>query len=221
MLRSIGNALASSVGRKAVMALTGLLLLGFLVEHLYGNLKLVPGLGDAEGAAFEEYREHLHSWGLLLKIAEVGLFALFAAHVFLAFRLVLANREARRQGYAVRNDRGAKTAGSASMHVTGALVLAFLIKHLTDFRFDETYQEAPAATVHSTLAQPLHGAVYVAAMAVLGLHLSHGIQSALQSLGANHPAWTPLVRCGGRGLAFLLALGFAAIPLYLMFQGGE
>lgn len=216
MLRWIGNALASSIGKKVVMALTGLLLVGFLLEHLYGNLKLVPPLGTADGSAFLSYREELHSWGWLLKVGEIGLFALFACHAYLAFRLTLENREARRSRYAVRNDRGAQTAGSVSMFYTGALILAYLIKHLLDFRLDAAYHEAPAAVVARTLSRPLHGAIYVAVSLLVGVHLSHGVQSALQSFGANHPRWTPLVRVAGRALSFALALGFAAIPAYFL-----
>lgn len=217
MLRPIANALASSVGRKAVLALTGLGLIGFLVEHLYGNLKLVPLFVAEDGTGFTEYREDLHSWGWLLSVAEIGLFALFACHVFLALRLTLENREARRARYVVRNDRGAKTFGSASMFVTGALILGYLIWHLLDFRLNGAYHEAPEAHVARELSEPGHAIGYILAALVVGVHLSHGFQSALQSLGAHHPRWTPLARLLGRGLAFVLAAGFASIPAYYLF----
>lgn len=221
MLRWIANALASSIGRKAVVATTGLLLLGFLVEHLYGNLKLVPAFVWEEGTDFESYRDHLHSWGWLLKLAELGLFALFACHAYLALRLTLENREARRTRYVVRNDRGAKTFGSASMFYTGALILGYLIWHLLDFRFDATYHEAPAATIAAELSEPGHGVLYVLASLVVGLHLTHGFQSALQSLGVNHPRWTPILRAAGWGVAIVLAVGFASIPAYYLFFWSE
>ena len=201
-----------------MVALTGLLLVGFLIEHLYGNLKLTPFFGTNDGRAFEEYRDELHSWGWLLQVAEVGLFSLFLAHAFLALRLTLENREARDRGYVVRNDRGARTLGSSSMFVTGALLLAFLVKHVTDFRFDGAYQEAPGETVAAILSRPLDGCLYLVAMLVLGVHLSHGLQSAFQSMGFGHPKWSPLIRAAGRGLALVFALGFALIPLYFLFR---
>ena len=222
MLRWLSNALASSVGRKAVLGLTGLALIGFLIEHLYGNLKLIPAFVSATGTDFEAYREHLHGWGWLLTLGEIGLFALFGCHVFLALKLTLENREARRTRYVVRNDRGAKTFGSASMFATGALILGYLIWHLLDFRFNTEYHAAPAATVAAELSEPGHGVFYVVAALVVGLHLSHGFQSALQSLGANHPRWTPLAQRLGWALSLALAAGFAAIPVYfLFFWSGE
>ena len=116
MLRWFGDFLASSIGKKIVLALTGLLLVGFLVEHLYGNLKLYE---DGSGAAFDGYVAELQSFGWLLAIAELGLGALFACHVYLAIRLTLENREARSIRYTVRNTRGAATFGSTTMFVTG------------------------------------------------------------------------------------------------------
>ncbi len=221
MLRRLGNALASSIGKKMVMASTGLLLVGFLLEHLYGNLNLVPPFGKEDGSKFLEYRDGLHSFGVYLQIAEVGLIALFACHTFLAFRLVLENRAARTQKYVVRNDRGAKTVGSASMFFTGALILGYLIKHVLDFRLNSDYQDAPALTVAKTLSQPFHGAIYVGLAMVLGVHLSHGFQSAFQSVGLRHPAWSQAIKVGGRAIAGLIAVGFASIPLYFLFLWKE
>ena len=156
MLRPLGNALSSSIGRKFIMGVTGLLLVGFAVNHLVGNLKLlpIPFVGDAAGEKFDEYVAFLKSFGGLLYVAEIGLVVLFGAHIWLALKLTMENREARRTGYHVRSDRGAKSVGSASMHVTGALLLAFLIKHMLDFRFDEAFHETPAAIVYAKLAQP-------------------------------------------------------------------
>lgn len=221
-MRWLGNALASSVGKKTVMGLTGLLLVGFLLEHLYGNLGLMPPFGDDHGERFTEYRDGLHSFGIWLNFAEVGLAALFLCHAYLGIRLSLENREARKQGYAVRNDRGAKTFGSGSMFITGALLLGYLIKHITDFRLNDEYQEAPFETIAATLSQPGNALIYVVAMLVLALHLSHGFQSAFQSLGFNHPRWTPILRVTGYALALAFAGGFALIPLYylLVWSGG-
>jgi succinate dehydrogenase / fumarate reductase cytochrome b subunit len=210
----LGNALASSVGKKVLMGLTGLLLVGFLVEHLHGNLKL---LEDPSGEAFDDYVAFLQGFGPLLTVAEVGLALLFLAHVYLAFRLTLENLQARRQRYVVRASRGASTPGSVTMFFTGALILGYLLKHLYDFRFDGRFFADPDARVKATLSQPGHAVVYLGAALVLGLHLSHGFRSALQSLGVNHPSWNPLLVLVGKVVAVLFAVGFAAFPIYFLF----
>jgi succinate dehydrogenase / fumarate reductase cytochrome b subunit len=214
-----GNALASSVGKKVLMALTGLLLVVFLVEHLHGNLKL---LEDPSGESFDAYVAFLQGFGPLLIVAEIGLALLFLAHVYLALRLTQENLHAREHRYVVRDHRGAATLGSLSMFYTGALILGYLVKHLYDFRFDARFFEDPDALVKATLSRPGHAVVYLGAALVLGLHLSHGFQSALQSLGASYPRWRPLILASSRVVALLFATGFAAFPLYFLFfwKGG-
>ena len=215
-MSSIGNALASSVGKKIVMGLTGLLLVGFLVEHLHGNLKLIE---DPSGQAFGDYVAMMKSFGPLLTVAEIGLALLFLCHVYLALRLTLENMQARRTRYAVRTTRGAATLGSLSMFYSGALILGYLVKHLVDFRFDERFFADPQGEVRATLSQPGNAAVYALAALVVGVHLSHGFRSALQSLGVNHPAWNKALERTGKAVAVILALGFLSIPLYFLFTG--
>ena len=216
MLRRFANALASSVGKKIVMGLTGLLLVGFLIEHLHGNLYLYEG-----DEAFDGYVAFMKSFGPLLTVAELGLAALFLCHVFLAFRLTMENREARRTRYVFRNHRGAQTFGSVSMFVTGALVLAFLLKHLSDFRFGDGFFDAPAETVRRTLSQPGTALIYVVGAAVLGVHLSHGIRSGLQSLGVNHPKLNAVLEKVGIPIAIFFAVAFASFPVYFCFFWSE
>ncbi len=217
MTTRLGNALASSIGKKAVLGLTGLLLVGFLIEHLHGNLKLVE---DPTGKAFDEYVAFLQGFGPLLVLAEIGLLLLFLAHVYLALRLTLENMQARKHRYVVRASRGGATIGSRSMFISGTLLLGYLLKHLWDYRFDARFFDGPAAFVRASFASPVRVCIYVAAAAVLGLHLSHGVRSAFQSLGVNHPRWTPVLRRAGIILAFVLAAGFAVIPLLLAFSSG-
>ncbi|MAB79205.1 MAG: succinate dehydrogenase [Planctomycetes bacterium] len=213
-MRRILDALASSVGRKIVMGLTGLLLVGFLIEHLLGNFKL---LEDSTGEAFNEYVLWLKSFGPLLQLAELGLAALFLCHIALALRLTLENLAARKQKYVVRGTHGEKTPGSVTMFITGALITGYLVKHLLDFRFDERYFEDPAAFVKLTLSQPQHGLAYLMAAFVVGLHLSHGFRSAFQSLGLSHPALNAYLQKLGIAIAVLFATGFAVFPLYFLF----
>jgi succinate dehydrogenase / fumarate reductase cytochrome b subunit len=209
----LGNALASSVGKKVVMGLTGLLLVGFLLEHLHGNLKL---LQDPSGDSFDAYVSFLQGFGPLLTLAELGVAALFLAHVYLAFRLTHENFQARERRYSVRQHRGSATLGSISMFYTGTLILAYLLKHLADFRFQSAFFADPDALVKKTLSQPGHAAVYLVAAIVVGVHLSHGFRSALQSLGINHPRWNTLLSVAGKVVALLFAVGFAAFPIYFL-----
>jgi succinate dehydrogenase / fumarate reductase cytochrome b subunit len=199
------------------MALTGLLLLVFLIEHLYGNLKL---LEDPTGRSFDAYVEHLQSYGFLLVGAEIVLALLFLCHIFLGLRLTMENMQARNQGYVVRSSKGGSTIGSLSMAFTGCILLAYLVKHLLDFRLRSGFLESPAGIVNETLGQATNATVYLLASAAIGLHLSHGATSALQTLGVNHVKWNSLLRIAGLGVAFLLALGFAAIPLVLLLRSG-
>jgi succinate dehydrogenase / fumarate reductase cytochrome b subunit len=215
-MSKLGDCLASSLGKKAVMAATGLLLVGFLIAHLAGNLTLYA---DKDGQAFDAYCAKLQSFGPLLLVAEVLLALLFCAHVYLGARLTMENRDARRAGYSIRSSRGRKTLGSSSMFFTGALVLGFLIKHLIDFRLDGQFHASPAATVRESFQQPATVAIYVLGMAALGLHLSHAFQSAFQSLGIHHPRLVPLLERTGLALAIALPVGFASLPLYFCLAG--
>ncbi len=219
MLRPLGNALASSVGKKIVMGATGLLLVAFLIEHLIGNLKLTPAplVGGTDGSEFDAYVDFMNGLGVFKVLGELGIAALFVIHVFLAVRITMENREARKQRYVARADKGAKTPASASMFITGAIILAYLIKHLLDFRFNAAFHEAPAETVGELLSQPFHAYIYIAISIVVGVHVSHGFRSAFQSLGASHPQWNPVLEITGKALAALFAIAFAWIPIYFLF----
>jgi succinate dehydrogenase / fumarate reductase cytochrome b subunit len=208
--------LHSSIGRKALVASTGILLVGFLVVHLAGNLTL---FADSTGEAFTNY-EHALGSNPLLPVAEIGLLVLFVVHIGLAVRVTLANREARRQGYAVRATVGRKTFASGTMIVTGVLVLAFLVVHLMDFRVPKLFGSDSVANmadaVKARLATPVGGLVYLVGVGALGLHLSHGFKSAFQTLGANHPRYTPWIERLGILLALVFFLGFALFPVYFL-----
>ena len=233
MQRWLKTLLTSSIGKKVSMALTGLLLVGFLIAHLAGNLLLLKGDG---GAAFDAYAQKLHDLGPVLLIAELGLVALFGGHIALGLRTWTENRKARRGRYAVDASHGGKTFASATMIWSGLAVLAFLIVHLINFRFDERFKEGlaerealgggatdrltgAAGFVADSMAGPVLGVVYVVGVAALTLHLSHAISSALQTLGGNHPRWTPILRHGALGLTGLLGLGFITLPLYFLVTG--
>lgn len=218
MFSWLGRFLSTSVGKKTVMAITGLSLVGFLVVHLLGNITLWTGGDDA----FNEYAESLESLGWLLNAAEVGLLALFVVHAGLALKLASENRAARPIGYRRREAMGGMTPGSATMLATGMLLLVFIIIHVVDFRVAKLGGDIEdlALAVRARIGSPAGAAIYLAGAVALGIHLSHALQSALHTLGLSHGRWTPLLRLAGRALALLLAAGFATFPLFL-FLGGS
>ncbi len=209
--------LESSIGKKIMVAAAGLLLCGFLVTHLLGNLLMFVG-----GDAFNHYAEALEA-NPLLPIAELGLVILFVVHIVLSARATLANRAARPDGYQVYKGKGARTPGSRTMAYTGTLILAFIIIHVATFKYDVggfkggPGQEGLFAHVTGWFSNPLYAAFYVLAVGGVGLHLSHGVQSAAQTFGLNHPRYTPLIKKAGLAFAGLMFLGFASLPLYFGF----
>lgn len=217
----------SSVGLKAVMAVTGLLLYGFLAAHLAGNLQIFAG------SAFNKYAHMLTSSPLLVPM-ELGLLAVFAVHVVSAIAVSNANRLARPIGYEARGifdsvgGRTRKSVASSTMIYTGVLVAAFVVWHVADFKYGPAEAEGYVATIDGVEMRDLRRLVleefseaeeallYAAAMVVLGFHLWHALGSALQTLGVNHPRWeTALVR-GGQVIAVLIAGGFFSIPLLVL-----
>ena len=187
--------LSSSIGQKFVMAITGLLLCGFLVVHLEGNLLLF-----VSAEKYNAYAHFLHSQEELLMVAETGLFALFLAHLYLAFATTWGNSQSRLDPYAMKQSKlprgNLATNPSAWMFASGAVVLGFVILHLIDIKFqarpdiaylNEYDSKAPYANALAVLSNPVSRVVYTLGVIVLGFHLSHGVSSAFQSLGLNHP----------------------------------
>lgn len=233
-MRWLLNALSTSVGRKVVLAITGLLLCGFLVAHLAGNLLLHVPDG---GKSYNEYAHALHKQAALLAIAEVGLFGLFIAHIVIALQVSAENRSARKVGYAVTRS---KQEGRYAMEgirpdmwmlVTGIVVLGFLILHLSDFKFElrdkAFYQNAngstaePAVKANALLSSSNLITIigYTLGSFALIAHLAHGFQSAFQTLGINHPKYTPLIKTFGLIFAFVIGVGFATFPICGLIKG--
>lgn len=202
--------LTSSIGKKIQMALTGLLLCGFLVAHLAGNLFLYKG-----PEAFNHYANALAA-NPLLPLAELGLVVLFALHIVMAIWTRIENWRARPDNYAIYQSSGGRTWGSATMMYSAILLFVFLIIHLKTFRFQpdrsDLYKMAVAA-----FHDKLYSLFYAVAMGALALHLSHGFQGGFQTLGVNHPKYTPWIKRFGLGFALVVALGFASIPLWVAF----
>lgn len=216
----------SSIGGKATMAVTGLLLFGFVVAHLLGNLQLLKGAD-----AINNYAKMLHDLGPLLWVARIGLLVVFVLHVATAIRLSRANKAARPVAYAKGATMQA-TMASRSMVLSGLTVGAFLVYHLAHFTFGAVHGAGAAkatevanaawnghnvhAMVTGSFADPLVVTLYVAAQVVLFLHLSHGIQSLAQTLGFHHGRYTPMVRSLSVVLALAIAGGNAFLALSVL-----
>jgi succinate dehydrogenase / fumarate reductase, cytochrome b subunit len=216
--------LKSSIGRKALMAVTGLLLIGFLITHVSANLLI---LFNPE--AFNAYSHKLTS-NPLIYIAELGLLALFLAHLGAGIITERGNRSARPIAYGVKQNAGhtsRKTLASSTMIFSGVLALLFVPLHIWGFKFGAYYDSTThpgtrdlARLVVVEFQNPLLVGWYVFAMVVIGFHAFHGIGSAFESLGVslNQRAW---LKNGGRALALLIFGGFIVIPLTIhFFMGG-
>lgn len=215
----IVQTLRSSIGSKFLMAVTGLLLAGFLVGHLTGNLLVF----DPNREALNSYAAWLHSQGPLLWVARIGLLVVFVVHVASGIRLQRQNRAARPVPYAVSSTVQASLA-SRTMLLTGILVLLYLVLHLLHFTFGAVQPAARAAfearDVHTMVVlgfqNPAYSLVYLASMVVLGMHLSHGLSSLFQSLGLNHPRYNPVLRMIGPVAGIGIAVAYSTIPLAIL-----
>jgi succinate dehydrogenase / fumarate reductase cytochrome b subunit len=229
VLSPLVKALSSSVGKKFVMGFTGLLLCGFLVAHLAGNLLLYLGPD-----AYNKYAHTLHSEPALLKVAEIILFTLFVIHILLAFTVTQQNRSARGQAYALKRSKleAAPHTTSWPMHpeawmfTSGAIVLFFLIVHLLQFTwqkwpwFTTPPNEEPFDKAIRILGDNFTSGVYVIGVIILGIHLWHGFASAFQSLGITHPKYASLIKWTGVIFACVMAIGFASFVLFARMAPG-
>ena len=204
----------ASVGKKVLMALTGLSFCGFLAAHLAGNLTLYGGR-----EAFNGYAAHLHSLGPLLTVAEFGLLTLALVHVVTGLLLVYQNFMARPKRYAVNARAGGRTIGSATMPYTGVLILMFVIFHLANFHFVDKTHTTIFDIVSRAFSSPLYVGIYITAMVVVALHVSHGFWSLFQTLGANHPKYMPLIMAASVVFAVVVGVGFGFLPIYVAMAG--
>jgi len=209
--------LTSSIGRKLIVAVTGLMMSGFLVAHLAGNL-----LAFAGADAINAYAAGLAAFPLL-NLARAGILAATLAHIFFAIKLNLENRAARPEPYAYKKYVRA-TFGSRHMVLSGLLVLFYILFHLAHFTFRITNPEVAAlehAQVYEMMmiefTNPAIVLLYCAALTVLGLHISHGLSSMFQTLGLSNKKYAPIVQKIGPIVGWLLALSFMSIPLSIMF----
>ncbi len=211
-----------STGRKAVMAVTGLLMVLFVVGHLLGNLSIFAG---PDG--LNTYAEKLHQIPVLVWGTRLVMAVSVVLHLFFSIQITMENSAAKPDKYAVRNMLRA-TFASQTMIWTGVLMAAFIVYHLLQFTFrvtpnltlgtDALNRFDVFSMVVDALGRTLDAALYVVAMVSLFLHLSHGIQSAFQTLGLANPKWLPRETLAGKVAAGIFLVGFGSIPV-LVFVG--
>lgn len=216
--------LQSSVGRKIMMAVTGLILIAFVTVHLLGNSSVFFGPNGINA-----YAEHLHALGPLVWIFRLVMLAVFGLHILLGILLTLENRAATPQAYAIKK-RLRTTFAAETMIVTGLVLLAFVVYHLLHFTVHVTNPEISVGTlpldamgrndVFSMVVLSFQkfgiALIYIVAMAMLFLHLSHGIQSFFQTIGWNNDKTLPLFGRIGKGVALVFFVGYISIPVLIL-----
>lgn len=214
---------SSTLGRKLIMALTGLFLITFLLVHLIGNLQL---LKDDGGHAFNVYAEFMSTNPLIQTVSKVNLFFI-VAHVMVSLMLTIKNRKARgSEGYAVGNPN-ASIWSSRNMGILGTIILVFVVIHLKDFWAQMHWGGLPTVDYDGKQVRNLYALVdewfhvgwyvglYAFCMVGVAFHLWHGFASAFQTLGLNHLKYNGLINFAGKTFSIVVPVLFALIPIMM------
>ena len=212
----------SALGKKYVMAITGIMLMGFVFAHMVGNLKMYLGAEE-----FDHYGHFLREllvpilprtvalWGLRL-----GLIAAFVLHIHAAYSLTVMNRRAREVKYQSPRDYIAANFASRTMRYTGVIFLLFLVWHLFDLTFTGTGYHYVRGHAYDNVANSLSrvpvALLYIAGNLALGVHLFHGAWSLFQSMGWNNPRFNAWRRNFAAGFAALIVIGNVSFPIAVL-----
>ena len=217
----------STIGKKIIMALSGLFLILYLIVHLAANLTILTGNPEI----INKYAHTLESFGWLLYLVEAVLVAGFLIHIVSGTVVWWENRKARPESYDKHRSKGSpsrQTISSRTMIYTGAIIFIFVIFHVRSFK----YGDIPETVIDGIMMKDFYSVViaafkdtwtviwYISIMVFLGFHLRHAFWSAFQSLGAMNPRLTPVVYSIGVILAIILAVGFLFIPTWVYFFSG-
>jgi len=212
----------SSVGKKMIVAITGIILILFVIGHLLGNLQIFLGPAWING-----YSEHLRELGPFLWLIRIFLLVTVIVHIYVTIRLAIDNRRARPEAY-IDKEYVKATFASRHMVMSGLIVLAFIIYHIAHFTVRVTdprfaLLKADPLNHYDVYSMMVYGfqnyfvsAFYVLGLWLLALHLSHGSSSFFQSLGLNNKTLTPRLAFGGRVFAWLLFIGYTSIPVAVL-----
>lgn len=206
----------TAVGKKIAMAVSGILLVLFLVSHMISNVTVL-----IEPKHLDDYAAFLRSFGPLLWVARLGLLALAVIHIVAAWQLTQMARSGRPTAYA-RHEAQVSTYAARTMRWGGVLLLVFLVYHLLHLTTGTVHPDFRHGEVGRNLIigmqSPLVAVFYLVSMLALGMHFWHGTWSVFQTLGANHPAWNRTRNIIATLLAVLVAGGLLLIPLAALFD---
>ena len=210
---------SSSLGKKYLMAITGLFLCSFLIIHFLGNIALFTN-----PVQFNEYTRFMSS-NPIIRVMEIILVLGFLTHIIDAIILTRVNKKAQPVKYAVNKNKSSWY--SRNMGLTGTIILVFLILHLQSFWYEYKFGEVLITVdsngneikdmftiVKTAFSEWWYSAIYILAMILLGSHLNHGFQSAFQSVGLRHKKYTPTIKMLGTGFSISITLGFISFPIY-------
>ena len=215
----VWKSLNSSIGKKFVMAVTGMTLMLFLIIHLAGNLSLYGGQ-----KAFNGYVGILEVIKPLIRVIEIILGLIFVFHIINGIRLWVENKIARPHGYTINGSRKNTDVFSRTAFITGSIIFIFLVLHLQTiwYKFNYTGSELDLYVITTEWFSHLwYSSLYIVAIVLLGFHLNHGFQSAFQTFGWNNKKYFPLIEKLGTLYAIIISLGFGSIPIYFYFFGGK
>lgn len=217
----LSDRLNSSIGKKFIMAITGLSLILFLVIHLLNNLLLFLG-----PEIFNENVARLEAIKPFVRVIELILALIFIFHIYNAIKLYFENKKANPQKYAINISSKNSTFYSRFMTVSGSFILIFLIIHLSTFWRSFNFGDHPLDGSHpfygiiqDAFMNPIIALFYIIAMVMLGLHLNHAFQSAFQTMGWQHKKFTPIIEKIGTTIALIMTIGFASIPVFFYLGG--
>ena len=204
----------SSIGKKAVMAVTGLVLFGFLILHMLGNLQVFLGR-----EVMNHYAETLHGNPGLLWVARVVLLVSVVLHTWAAIQLTAVKAAARPVAY-VKPGNVQGSTGSRTMMLSGPVIALFVIGHLLHFTTGTIHPQFVELHAYENVvtgfANPIAAGLYIVAMILVGFHLSHGIWSMFQSIGFSHPRYTPLIKKFAGLFSWILIAGFISVPIAVL-----
>lgn len=211
----------SSINKKQVVAVTGVLLVVYIIAHLGGNLLIYAGPD-----VFNGYSKMMHSFLPFLRFIEYSLLAVFLIHISFTAMVVMENIKARGglNRYAVDKAVGKRSLATRIMPWTGLYILLFVVWHIYDFTLVD--HEGPRSmiagqhygiygVVVNAFTDPFHSILYVIAVTFLGFHLAHGVESSLQTMGIKDVRRTAAINAFSRYFAIVIVLGFSSIPLYV------
>lgn len=204
------------------MAITGVLMVGWLILHMAGNLQMF--LGPKAMNEYAYYLKHDIMVGKLVWLMRLGLLTAVVLHIWSAYRLTVLNHNARPVRYVANQHHSASNYASRTMAWSGLIVLAFLIYHLLHFTVGSIQPQhfvLQTANGHHDVyrmvilgfQQPIVAGFYVLAQVLLAIHLSHGVSSFFQSLGWNNEKYQPVIAQVGPTVSGILCLGFISVPI--------